>query len=59
VSQPSQGWKAVLNENRVNLRYRALAGYRVLPGFSIFAGAGLRQRKGDVQPELSLGMELL
>ncbi|MEO8184211.1 MAG: hypothetical protein ABI895_35775, partial [Deltaproteobacteria bacterium] len=59
ASQPSQGWKAVLNENTINLRYRVLAGYRILPGFSVFAGGGLRQRKADFDPELSVGMELL
>lgn len=59
VSQPSEGWQAVLNERRLNLRYRALAGYRVLPGFSVFAGGGLRQRNSEVQPELSVGLELL
>jgi hypothetical protein len=58
-SQPSQGWKAVLNENSINLRYRVLAGYRILPGFSVFAGGGVRQRKTDFDPELSIGMELL
>jgi len=59
VGCSSEGWKAVLNENTLNLRYRVLAGYRILPGFSVFAGGGLRQRKADFDPELSVGMELL
>jgi hypothetical protein len=59
VSQPSQGWQTTLNEQSITLRYRVLAGYRILPGFSAFAGGGLRQHQNDVEPELSLGMELL
>ena len=59
VSQPSQGWQETLDEQSLNLRYRVLAGYRILPGFSAFAGGGLRQRQNHVEPELSVGMELL
>jgi len=65
-SQRSNGWKVVLNENTLDLRYRVLAGYRIMKGFAVFAGGGVRHhfpdagpRAGSLQPELSAGMELL
>ncbi len=63
-SQRSRGWEAVVND--FELRYRVLAGWRILEGFSMFAGGGLRHRVRAPQsvadrigPELSVGMELL
>ncbi|MEY2934738.1 MAG: hypothetical protein RL033_5487, partial [Pseudomonadota bacterium] len=63
-SQRSPGWEAVVND--FELRYRILAGWRILDGFSVFAGGGLRHRvrtpdsvADNFGPELSAGMELL
>ncbi|MEY4545010.1 MAG: hypothetical protein RL685_1205 [Pseudomonadota bacterium] len=63
-SQRSPGWEAVVND--FEMRYRILAGWRILDGFSVFAGGGLRHRvrtpnsvADNFGPELSAGMELL
>ncbi len=65
-SQRSQGWQYVINEDTLNLRYRLLAGYRIVRRFAAFAGGGIRQhfpqggpRGGAIQPEFSIGMEML
>jgi hypothetical protein len=65
-SQRSSGWQYSLSESAIDLRYRLLGGYRIMPGFALFAGGGLRHhfpdggpRGGTVEPELSAGMEML
>ena len=65
-SQRSQGWQYVINEDTLDLRYRVLAGYRIVRRFAAFAGGGIRQhfpeggpRAGAIQPEFSIGMEML
>lgn len=65
-SQRSQGWQYVINEDTLDLRYRVLAGYRIVRRFAAFAGGGIRQyfpqggpRGGAIQPEFSIGMEML
>jgi hypothetical protein len=65
-SQRSRGWEYVINEDTLDLRYRVLAGYRIVRRFAAFVGGGIRQhfpqggpRGGAIQPELSLGMEML
>jgi hypothetical protein len=65
-SQRSQGWEYVINEATLDLRYRVLAGYRIVRRFAAFAGGGIRQhfpeggpRGGEFEPEFSIGMEML
>jgi hypothetical protein len=65
-SQRSRGWQYVINEDTLDLRYRVLAGYRIVRRFAAFAGGGIRQhfpqggpRGGAIQPEFTLGMEML
>jgi len=65
-SQRSQGWEYHIDEATLDLRYRVLAGYRIVRRFAAFAGGGIRQyfpqggpRGGAIQPEFSIGMEML
>jgi hypothetical protein len=66
VNYSNSSKNLAFDENNVDMRYRALAGYQVLPKLSVFVGGGVRHHfrtqgpsEQSVDPELSLGIQVL